>query len=464
MSGTTLPIRESARLEFPGEDVQALQSVLEAQGYRTLTLVDAQATREAVRGAIRTVAELLDGRDSTLLFHFSGHGWAPDRRNILATYDAGAANLTSSGLAVDELVEMLKATRARRRVVWIDACRNEPGARGPAGRSWEKFGRSEGTRILFSTGVGKVSFENPALRRGVFTHFLVEALKGAAAGSDGLVTFRDIADYVTDRLEGWSLQTGQVQVPYEVADEVSGDFLVSALPARPPSPAENLSPAVESGKAGSTGSSTTNVINFDMGIAPLDADQAKALGLGDDQPLVQVTSLTPGGWAERVGLRTGDVIKSINRVSIRSTADVLSLRGSLNQGGEVVFRVVRPDGGKKPPQALFLAGRAGEASSSAVTFGFGFVELDAEQRKLLALEDDRGVKVTSVANGGLGDDVGLQLGDVIVSINRRTIVAVEDVFAIRLSFKPGDAVAFRVLRKTAEKWNGLYLSGTLPLP
>jgi formylglycine-generating enzyme required for sulfatase activity len=215
-------------LQYPGRDVAALAAQLEAQGYTVIPMTDAEATRSAVRGALRNIKEVLDQKDGTLVFFFSGHGWAPAGRNFLAAYDADASGLTDSGLALDEVLKLMADTGAKRRVAWIDACRNEPGKSLPSSRTFAALNRAEGTRVLFSTRAGRLSFENAELKQGVFTHFLIRALQGEAAGSDGLVTFRDIVDYVTDGVQAWGLRRGDLQIPYEVAGgEASGDFLIA---------------------------------------------------------------------------------------------------------------------------------------------------------------------------------------------------------------------------------------------
>ena len=60
--------------------------------------------------------------------------------------------------------------------------------------------------------------------------------------------------------------------------------------------------------------------------------------------------------------------------------------------------------------------------------------------------------------------------DVIVSINRQPVTNVDELKKIQSMLKPGDAVAFRVMRSapmgtrggTAATPQGLWLSGTLP--
>jgi len=59
--------------------------------------------------------------------------------------------------------------------------------------------------------------------------------------------------------------------------------------------------------------------------------------------------------------------------------------------------------------------------------------------------------------------------DIIVSINRQPVSTFDDVKRIQGTLKPGDSVAFKVMRpfptgtrRNQVQWNGTYLSGTLP--
>lgn len=235
------------RLSYTAADVQNLGEQLKSQGYTVIPLVDGEATRESVRGALRNIRKVLDQKEATLIFYFSGHGWAPSGRNMLATFDAGSSDLAGSGLALDEVLTMMAETGARRRIAWIDACRNEPGKSAGTNRSFAAMDRAEGTRVLFSTRAGELSFESSELQQGVFTHFLIRALRGEAARPDGIITFRDVADFVSEGLQEWGLKKGGLQIPYE-SGEASGDFLLArriALRLPEPSPQQPSDPGPE---------------------------------------------------------------------------------------------------------------------------------------------------------------------------------------------------------------------------
>ncbi len=307
-----------SELRYSASDVDALGEALEAQGYTVIPLKDSAATRPAILRAVRNVGEVLDRGRGTVVFFFSGHGFAVGARNYLATYESTALNLSQSGLALEDLQQQLQETGAARRILWVDACRNQPGKSVADARSFANFQAAAGTRILFSTKAGKLSYENDDLRHGVFTHFLIEGLRGGAAGNDGLVTFRDLADYVSVSVRDYSLKRGDVQVPYD-AGEGTGEFLIakgvgvsdpgpSARENKPenrpePKPELKVEPATATLLVESDADATFTV----------DAQPGIALRSGQ----IQQIKLTPGGhilrasagaaaWRKTVDIRAGE--------------------------------------------------------------------------------------------------------------------------------------------------------------
>jgi hypothetical protein len=224
-------------LRYPPRYADALESELSAQRYVVTTLKDGEATRGAILNAIRQSGEVIDAEHGTLLFFFSGHGFAEGNSNYLASYDATSNDLARGGLDLGAVEKAMVATGARRRVMWVDACRNEPGKGAGDGRTFSRFEGSSGTRILFSTKAGRISYEDDDLKQGLFSYYLAHGLHGEAARDDGMVSFRDLADFVVDGVESRSLKQGRVQVPYE-AGESSGDFLLarSSASAKAPEP------------------------------------------------------------------------------------------------------------------------------------------------------------------------------------------------------------------------------------
>ncbi len=75
----------------------------------------------------------------------------------------------------------------------------------------DRISGGKGRIILTASGANKVSAEKPELEHGVFTHFLVQGLEGAAdANRDGLITVDEIYNYVSIEVPR---ETGQEQHP-----------------------------------------------------------------------------------------------------------------------------------------------------------------------------------------------------------------------------------------------------------
>jgi tetratricopeptide (TPR) repeat protein len=201
-------------------------------GYTVRTLRNESAGARAIREALTNFAEnAFDDKDGTVLFYFSGHGIvdATQKKLFLATFNATRDSLAEEGLALDEVDQLLQKTRAKRRIMWIDACRNmvTPGSRSAFSvpRTPVEFATSQGTRILYAAESNGLSYEYDELKHGVFTHFLLKGLSGEASGSDGYITFNDLANYVRGGVRDWTLTNGRTQVPY-ASGEHSGDFLI----------------------------------------------------------------------------------------------------------------------------------------------------------------------------------------------------------------------------------------------
>jgi serine protease Do len=94
-----------------------------------------------------------------------------------------------------------------------------------------------------------------------------------------------------------------------------------------------------------------------------------------------------------------------------------------------------------------------------------------DEEKALTPEK-RGVIVSRVEPGSFAADVlGMQDRDIITSVNRTQVNSIDDVKKVQGTLKPGDPVAFRVVRSTGAARRGvasapatatIILSGTLP--
>ena len=99
-------------------------------------------------------------------------------------------------------------------------------------------------------------------------------------------------------------------------------------------------------------------------------------------------------------------------------------------------------------------------------FGITIQDLNNALRQSLGYKGPAGVVVTEVEPGSFADDIGLQPNDIITNINRQPVNSKDELIRLQSTLKPGDAVAFRVMRaggtRNQQEWTPLFVPGTLP--
>jgi serine protease Do len=182
---------------------------------------------------------------------------------------------------------------------------------------------------------------------------------------------------------------------------------------------------------------------------------AAGLGLPRDWGVV-VADVTPGGAADRAGLRPGDVIDAFDGRPIDSLQG-LSAALYLHPVGEpVVLLVLRGDGTVKlvvdAPEATDPQQQLAELTVAErehlPRLGILAVTLGGRLRALLPpLRIESGVIVAARTSDASGGEGGLQGGDVIHALNG---TPVESVAALRerlQALKPGEAAVLQVERQ-----------------
>ena len=203
-------------LEKTTTDARDLHDLLAQSGYpvSNLTLfLDDQATKAAISDKLDYLARRV-GSDDTVLIFFSGHGaqriGGLEPGEYLCPVEADWYSLRSTAISDEELTTALRAITARRVVVFLDAC-HSGGVSEPkdaslamkAGLSevaYERLATGEGRVVIASCKPDEVSWELPGMRNGLFTHYLLEGLRGAAADDDGVVRVFNLFDYVSQRV------------------------------------------------------------------------------------------------------------------------------------------------------------------------------------------------------------------------------------------------------------------------
>lgn len=83
--------------------------------------------------------------------------------------------------------------------------------------------------------------------------------------------------------------------------------------------------------------------------------------------------------------------------------------------------------------------------------GFNIQAIDERIAKYYNLDDTKGVIVNQVAKGGLADDAGLKVEDVIIQANGEPIRNEQDLIALVNDLKVGDTLKMKIMRNKSEK-------------
>jgi Do/DeqQ family serine protease len=145
---------------------------------------------------------------------------------------------------------------------------------------------------------------------------------------------------------------------------------------------------------------------------------------------VLVGQVYPGTGAEKAGLSSGDIIKSVDDKLVKSVNELVKEIQKKKVDQKVKLSVIR-DG---KPMTI-------EVTTTAMPERAEIAKEKEEEEKMGALVQEltpqlaaryrisgikQGVLVISVENGSLADEIGLQEGDVILEINRKKIESTKD--------------------------------------
>ncbi|MBE9069180.1 caspase family protein [Leptolyngbya cf. ectocarpi LEGE 11479] len=191
-------------------------------------------TLSAVRANLDRIINDAAEQD-TVLIYFSGHGslTATDQQIFLCFQDTDRTNLRETGLSMQELLTILSHCAARHQLVWLDACHSGGLSLKGASRNnkvlldtyqsddlplqgsrrdnsiilenptvqlmdllRQKAKKSQGFYALLSCGQAQQSWEFSELGHGVFSHYLIQGLLGAAADEKGVIEADKLYKYV----------------------------------------------------------------------------------------------------------------------------------------------------------------------------------------------------------------------------------------------------------------------------
>jgi len=152
-----------------------------------------------------------------------------------------------------------------------------------------------------------------------------------------------------------------------------------------------------------------------VSIYNLTPDIAKLYGLSDTQGAL-VSQVVEGSAADKAGVRTGDVITSVNGHTVKSNSELRNAIGMLRVGDKVDIGVLR-DG--KPQKLTAVIADSAEAPARETTpQESNAIHGGLEGASLADAPEGAGALVRSVEPGSAAAQGGLRNNDVIIGVNR----------------------------------------------
>jgi hypothetical protein len=173
-----------------------------------------------------------------ILFYFSGHGHRLTGvdDHFLVPQDVYSAEKAEALLSMKEVMGILDGSRAKQKLVLLDACLSGPGLLGTklnaAGFSAKFFAeyleKTKGIVILSSSTADEASYEHsPNPKLSLFTHFVVLALRGdPKALEQQILTVPTLYDFVSTAVVRESKSRRLSQTP-SLAQTGNGTFVLA---------------------------------------------------------------------------------------------------------------------------------------------------------------------------------------------------------------------------------------------
>jgi uncharacterized caspase-like protein len=232
-------------LKYTTSDAQAMYTVLTDPRYggfpedHVKLLLNEQATNNHIKSVIGTWLKRTARKNDTVIIFFAGHGAPEDEKTYWVTYNADIDDLYGTALSNDEIADMLDRVKAKKMIAFLDSCysaatinRTDTKRKITIINDPFKTFKGKGRVIITSSDGKEQSVEIEKFGHGVFTYYLLKALKGAAdENSDGYIELDEVWDYVKYRVPDTARKHGSTQTPI-LDGSYSAGIILSKHPER----------------------------------------------------------------------------------------------------------------------------------------------------------------------------------------------------------------------------------------
>jgi uncharacterized caspase-like protein len=227
-----------SQLTAPGKDAEDFARVLKDPDICTFDVVNVLLNQPS-----HVVGEAIDAffyqkkPNDLLIFYFSGHGVRDEFGTLyLAVKNTNRTRLRATAIRSDYIREAMDQSRSKRQVLILDCCNSGAFEQGTKAAT----GVSIGTASTFDAGYGRIiltasdstqfAWEGDKVigktDNSLFTHYLVEGLKGEAdLDSDGYITVDELYDYAYEQVK----RATPKQTPSKFSSKQQGEIVLRQI-------------------------------------------------------------------------------------------------------------------------------------------------------------------------------------------------------------------------------------------
>ncbi|MGZ3952604.1 MAG: DegQ family serine endoprotease [Flavisolibacter sp.] len=164
-----------------------------------------------------------------------------------------------------------------------------------------------------------------------------------------------------------------------------------------------------------------------VNIQPLNEALAKSFGITDVNGAL-VTSVVPGSPADKVGIKSGDVIVKFDGKNVSGPSELKNLVGAIKPGAQAKLTLNRSKKtmevdvtiGEATPKTV-AAAPSDKTSGTSNELGIVVEKLPSDLAEKMGLKQGEGLLVKHVNAGETGSRMGIQEGDVVLEVDGKSV-------------------------------------------
>jgi tetratricopeptide (TPR) repeat protein len=227
-------------LNYSESDAQAVQRVVISKEGGNIApenvhaLIGPRATLANFRHELEEWLPSVAGPQDRVIVYVASHAFVDAQgRGYLALYDVDARRPVATGYPMDRLGDVLaNKVKARWKALFTDTCHSAKVTEYTTDKAVnEAYGKLQGFLTLTASHEQERSYEDPELKFGIFTYYLVQGWKGEADTSprDGIITAFELTEYVRRNVRDHAWAKHAMQTPQDYGD-YSPDMLLGFVP------------------------------------------------------------------------------------------------------------------------------------------------------------------------------------------------------------------------------------------